>query len=125
MDTSGTSTYAGAISDVTTISTSGSITTAPQLISSVATGTAPLVVSSTTAVANLNASLLLGNTWASPAAIGSSVPSTGAFTTISATGQLTSTVSTGSAPFVVASTTQVANLNVTSLVGATWISPGT
>jgi hypothetical protein len=36
--------------------------TAPQLISNVTTGTAPLVVSSTTVVANLNANALQGNT---------------------------------------------------------------
>jgi len=39
--------------------------TAPQLISNVATGTAPLLVNSNTVVANLNASLLLGATSAS------------------------------------------------------------
>lgn len=50
---------------------------------------------------------------------------TGAFTTISASGQITSTVSTGSAPLVVASTTVVGNLNVSALLGATWAAPGT
>lgn len=44
--------------------------------------------------------------------IGAVTPSTGAFTTVSATGQITSTQATGSAPFVVASTTRVSNLNV-------------
>ena len=39
-----------------TLSTTGSLSSAGQLISTVATGTAPLVVSSTTAVPNLNAS---------------------------------------------------------------------
>ena len=38
--------------------------------------------------------------------------------------QLTSTVTTGTAPFVVASTTQVANLNAASLGGATFAAPG-
>jgi hypothetical protein len=37
---------------------------------------------------------------------------------------LTSTVSTGTAPFVVASTTNVANLNASSLNGATFAAPG-
>ena len=37
--------------------------------------------------------------------------------TISASGQITSTVSTGSAPFVVASTTEVANLNAATVGG--------
>jgi trimeric autotransporter adhesin len=102
----------------TSLSVSGSLT------STVATGTAPLVVTSTTNVANLNASSLNGVTFAAPGAIGSGTPSTGAFTTISATGQITSTQATGSAPFVVASTTNVANLNASSLNGATFAAPG-
>lgn len=40
-------------------------------------------------------------------------------------GQLISTLPTGTAPFVIASTTQVANLNVSALEGFTWESPGT
>lgn len=44
-------------------------------------------------------------------AIGVTTASTGAFTTVSASGVITSTVITGTAPFTVASTTQVANLN--------------
>lgn len=66
-----------AISNVTSINASGNANvgnlgtaqvlataniTAPQLISNVSTGTAPLVVSSTTVVANLNANALQGNT---------------------------------------------------------------
>ena len=43
--------------------------------------------------------------------IGVTTASTGAFTTVSASGVITSTVLTGTAPFTVASTTQVANLN--------------
>lgn len=65
----------------TTISASGQIT------STVSTGTAPFVVASTTAVTNLNSSLLLGGTWASPGTIGSTTPNTGAFTTLVASGQ--------------------------------------
>ena len=44
-------------------------------------------------------------------AIGGSSASTGAFTTVSASGQITSTVTTGTAPLVIASTTKVSNLN--------------
>ena len=44
--------------------------------------------------------------------IGVTTASTGAFSTLSATGQITSTVTTGSAPFVVSSTTAVANLSI-------------
>lgn len=51
------------------------------LTSNVSTGTAPLTVTSTTVVPNLNSSLLLGKTWAVPAALGSTTPSTIAFTT--------------------------------------------
>ena len=47
------------------------------------------------------------------------------FTTISASGQITSTVATGTAPFVIASTTNVPNLNASSLNGTTFASPGT
>ena len=51
-------------------------------------------------------------------AIGATTASTGRFTTI------TSTNTTGTAPFVVASTTQVNNLNAALLGGATFASPG-
>lgn len=56
------------------------------IISSVATGTAPFTVASTTNVPNLNASSLNGATFAAPGAIGATTPSTGAFTTLSASG---------------------------------------
>lgn len=72
----------------------------------------------------INATTLNGATFSAPGAIGGGTPSTGAFTTISASGQITSTVSTGSAPFVVASTTNVANLNASALGGATFAAPG-
>ena len=55
---------------------------------------------------------------ASPPAIGGTAPSTGKFTTVE------STIATGTAPFIVASTTVVANLNASSLGGATFASPG-
>jgi hypothetical protein len=51
--------------------------------------------------------------------VGATTPTTGAFTTISASGVITSTVATGTAPFTVASTTQVANLNAASAGNAT------
>jgi hypothetical protein len=59
------------------------------------------------------------------AAIGATTASTGSFSTVSASGQITSTLATGTAPFTVASTTVVANLNVAQLAGATWVAPGT
>jgi hypothetical protein len=49
----------------------------------------PFSVSSTTNVPNLNASLLNGNTFASPGAIGGTTPSSGSFTTLAASGSIT------------------------------------
>lgn len=60
-NTSGTLIERLAIDNAGAVSAAGKIRTAAQLESTVATGTAPLVVSSTTAVANLNADLLDGN----------------------------------------------------------------
>lgn len=102
-----------------------SVTLSTQLTSTVTTGTAPLVVASTTKVSNLNSDLLDDADWSAPNAIGSVTPNSGAFTTLSASGQITSTVSTGTAPLVVASTTAVANLNASFLTGNTWAIPGT
>lgn len=65
------------------------VTATSQLKSTVATGTAPLAITSTTQVSNLNVSFLVGSTWVSPGAIGSSTPNTGAFTTLSTTGNAT------------------------------------
>jgi hypothetical protein len=49
-----------------------------------ANGTAPLVVASQTLVANLNAALLGGKSWASPDTIGNVTPGIGNFTTVAA-----------------------------------------
>jgi len=65
--------------------TGTSLSVSGQLTSTVATGTAPLVVTSTTNVANLNASSLNGATFSSPGAIGNTTASTGDFTNLSAT----------------------------------------
>jgi hypothetical protein len=51
--------------------------------------------------------------------VGATTANTGAFTTISASGVITSTLATGTAPFTVASTTQVANLNAATAGTAT------
>jgi hypothetical protein len=66
--------------------------------STITTGTAPLVVASTTNVANLNASSLSGATFASPGSIGSTTAGSGAFTTLSATGVTTLSAGTLGAP---------------------------
>lgn len=68
---------------VTTLSATGAIT------STLVTGTPPLVVASTTKVANLNVDQLDGADWASPAAIGSTTPAAGAFTTLAASSTIT------------------------------------
>ena len=102
----------------TTLSATGVIT------STLATGTAPLSITSTTVVPNLNVSQLLGATWAAPGTIGSTTANSGAFTTLSASGVITSTVSAGTAPFTISSTTLVNNLNANYLGGATFASPG-
>ena len=57
------------------------------------------------------------------AVIGATTPAAANFTTASASGQITSTVSTGTAPLVVASTTKVTNLNADQLDGADWAAP--
>jgi len=49
--------------------------------------------------------------------IGALVPNTGAFTSVSASSQITSTLATGTAPMVIASTTAVSNLNADLLDG--------
>lgn len=82
----------------TTISASGQVT------STVVTGTAPLVIASTTKVANLNVDKLDDQDWASPGAIGSNTPSTGVFTSLSGTSVATRSAANGSS----------ATINVTS-----------
>ena len=107
--------------------------TAPQLISNVAVGTAPFVVTSTTQVANLNAAT--AGTAGSATTAGTvttaaqpNITSVGTLTSLAVTGNasagnlntvgavvastLTSNVATGTAPLTVTSTTRVANLNV-------------
>lgn len=69
-----------------------------------------------------------GTAWvsdfAAPGAIGGTTPAAGSFTTLSASGLITSTVASGTAPLSVLSTTQVANLNVAMLGGKTFAAPG-
>jgi hypothetical protein len=80
-------------------------------------GTTPFSVANPVVVANLNAALLNGATFAAPGPIGSTTPSTSAFTTMSATGQITSTLAIGTPPFLITSTTNVPNLNVRNING--------
>jgi hypothetical protein len=74
----------GGTTTAMTLSGAG-VLSASRFTSTVATGTAPFTVTSTTNVANLNASSLNGATFASPGAIGSGTASTGVFTTLTAT----------------------------------------
>lgn len=85
---------------VTSLVAAGDVTAGDQLISTVATGTAPLSVASTTAVANLNASLLLGKTWAAPDAIGGTTPAAITGTTVTGTGKVIA-YSTATVPMVI------------------------
>lgn len=64
---------------VTGATTLAALTVSGQITSTVATGTAPLIVASTTKVANLNADLLDGKDWAAPDPIGSTTPKPGTF----------------------------------------------
>ena len=124
--TGGTTTFAGNVT-AANISTSGIANVGQLDVLSTATfykpqGSAPFIVASNTTVANLSANLLNGYT------ISTATPDTivlrsniGNFTantitanlngtTVNVTGQLISTVATGTAPFSVSSTTQVTNL---------------
>jgi hypothetical protein len=89
----------------------GGIVYGNQLESLVATGTAPLVVTSTTQVTNLNSSQLVGATWVSPGTIGSTTKNTGAFTTLTSNGATTFTAGTAS------TTTGTGTLVVTGGIG--------
>ena len=83
-----------------------SLGTSDQQFSAIfASGTATL------ATVDINAGAIDGT------AIGAASASTGAFTSISASSQITSTVTTGTAPLVIASTTAVSNLNADLLDG--------
>jgi hypothetical protein len=89
--------------------------TANVLVSDVAIGTAPLTVTSTTKVANLNADLLddLNSATASTASTIAARDASGNLTA----NVLVSDVAIGTAPLTVTSTTVVPNLNVSSLSG--------
>lgn len=73
---------------------------------------------------SINAATLGNATFAAPGAIGGGTAAAGSFTTLSASDVITSTLTTGTAPFTVASTTAVGNLNASLLNGATFADPG-
>jgi hypothetical protein len=82
-----------AVSDLT----AGRAISATQYTSTIATGTAPLVIASTTNVANLNASSLSGATFASPGAIGGTTASAITGTTLTGTDATDATSTTAAA----------------------------
>ena len=88
-------TTAGSINNMSIGATTAATGRFTTITSTIATGTAPFTVTSTTNVANLNASSLSGATFASPGAIGGTVASTGAFTTITASTQAGTTDGSG------------------------------
>lgn len=69
------------VPQVQTINGSGTSTALP-FTSTLATGTAPFPVSSTTVNPNFNAALLNGATFSAPSAIGGGIPAAGTFTTL-------------------------------------------
>ena len=105
-----------AFSGLTTLRMSG------QLTSTLATGTAPFVVASTTNVANLNASSLKGATFAAPGAIGSATPASGRFTTLTATasGTFTTLTATGTST-IEGYTTRIISTATTATAGTTYV----
>lgn len=95
----------------TTVSASGQIT------SSLVTGTAPLVIASTTKVANLNADLLDGTDWNAPGTIGAGTPSAATFTTMTAT-TINGTVATAAQPNITSLGTLVTGTAAAAGTGA-------
>ena len=94
-----------------------------QYITTLATGTAPFVVTSTTQVANLSVATA-GTATTVTGAAQSNITSVGTLSSLGVSGtvtasQLVSNVATGTAPITVSSTTVVANLNANALQGNT------
>jgi hypothetical protein len=115
----GSANVTGALSGATTISASSTIT-GTQLISTVATGTAPLTVSSTTLVTNLNADLVDGKQVGTS---GNTIPlldgtnTWSGVQTFNAIPAFNGGTTGTSAPFTVDSTFLVTNLNADLLDG--------
>ena len=90
----------------------GTLTFPNPIVSTVATGTAPLTIASTTLVSNLDAQWLgaVNQTWATPPAIGNTTANTGKFTTLTGTTSITG--GTGSFTTLAASSTSALTGNV-------------
>ncbi len=73
--------------NVSGLATMAAITASGQITSTVADGTAPLVITSTTKITNLNADKLDGGDWAAPGqTIGSTTPVDGSFNALTSAG---------------------------------------
>jgi len=105
---------ATALANKTSITSTGAVT-GSTLVSTVAQGTAPLTVTSTTVVPNLNATAV-GGLVPTISATAYAIGARDASANLTANA-FTSTVATGTAPMTVASTTRVNNLNATYLSG--------
>ena len=96
-----------------TVPASGAFTTLSatgQITSTVSIGTAPLVITSTTNVANLNAATVNGFTFAVPGTIGSTTPGPANFTTLNVS-STTSFATLNSIGNIVASTGSLGSMN--------------
>lgn len=128
----GAITASGAITAGSNAISGGAGTFSGQITSTLAPGTAPLVVSSSTQVNNLNVSQLEGKTWEIPGTIGSTTPATGAFTTLAASTSLsiaggtalTTTNRTGTGNLVLQAGAALASPSLTSATFLTGISQG-
>lgn len=117
-----TATSASPVLTLTQNGAGAGLSTNAQIVSTLTTGTAPLVVASTTLVSNLNAQFLGGATFAAPGAIGGTTPGAASFTTVGASG----TVRIGGTPtsnpagllFVQSDTDGVANFGSQLNVGS-------
>ncbi|CAN5306326.1 hypothetical protein BH10PAT1_BH10PAT1_2890 [soil metagenome] len=92
--------------------------TAGDFSSKINSGTYSINISGTAPAGTLTGATLNSTVTAS------SLTSVGTLTGLTVSGQITSTATTGTAPFVIASTTNVANLNASFLNGATFAAPG-
>jgi len=110
----------GAIVAATGVTSSGTITFSGLATAGIVTNTALGVLGTATTTGIAGSSVVLST---SPTLV---TPVIGAATgtSLSVSEQLTSTIATGTAPLVVSSTTNVANLNASSLNGASFAAPG-
>jgi hypothetical protein len=120
----GNTRFGGVTAPVVAVDVTGAISLTGALTSTLATGTAPFTVASTTVVGNLNVSQLLGGTWAIPGTIGSTTPNSGSFTTVTASGDITAAAGSTSAPSI-KSPTDETGFSFTSAALMNYVTAGT